>query len=65
MATPFVAGAAAVATELLPGATAAVVRDAVEGAAKPLRPRGEAWDGLMGAGRVDLFPLVVEGAPAP
>lgn len=65
MATPFVSGAAAIARELIPGATAAAVRDAVENAAHPLLPRGEVWDGLLGAGRVDLLPLVVDGVTAP
>ena len=65
MATPFVSGAAAVACELAPASTSSELSTALQVAATPLPPRGEAWDGLIGVGRVDLFALVVGGAPAP
>lgn len=65
MATPFVSGAAAIACQLQPAASADMLGRAVQAAAHSLDFAGEPYDGLLGAGRVDLFPLVAEGVPGP
>ncbi|MEZ5064124.1 MAG: S8 family serine peptidase [bacterium] len=57
MATPFVSGAAAIAIEA--GATSpGSVRGALLNAAAPYAHDGLYYEGLLGAGRLDLLPLV-------
>ncbi|NNE43282.1 MAG: S8 family serine peptidase [Gemmatimonadetes bacterium] len=59
MATPFVAGAAALACEMSPQMSPAEIRATVTGAATPLSHTGFPYAGLLGAGRVDLLPIVL------
>jgi subtilisin family serine protease len=63
MAAPFVAGAGALALEIAPAASPDDVRAEIERAAAELDHAGYPYDGLMGAGRLDLWRLVLRGLP--
>lgn len=63
MATPFVAGAGAIAREVSPAATADEVRQAIEDATTVPDHSGLPYNGHMGAGRLDVLPLAVPSVP--
>jgi subtilisin family serine protease len=60
MATPFISGAAAIAHETLPGSDADTIARSIEDAALRVNYTGQLYDGLMGAGRIDLLPIVLD-----
>ena len=61
MASPHVAGAAALIWSVVPNATAAQVRDALLTTARDLGARG--WDPVFGYGLVDVYAAAVKLAP--
>jgi subtilisin family serine protease len=60
MAAPFIAGAAAIARETSPASSADGVRSSIVRAAARTDHGGQPYEGLMGAGRVDLLPIVLD-----
>jgi subtilisin family serine protease len=59
MAAPFISGAGALAFDAFPGSTPDEVRSRIENAAAPMDHSGQPYEGLMGAGRLDVFGAVV------
>ena len=63
MSTPFVAGAGALALELAPALDPDGLRVEIEDTSAEFDHAGEPYEGLMGAGRIDLWNLVSPGHP--
>jgi subtilisin family serine protease len=62
MAAPFISAAAAIAREEAPGGSPAAVRASILNAAARLNHAGQHYEGLLGAGRVDLLPIVLDAS---